>query len=490
MKAINNFLTMVLVSCCITATLTSCEDFTDIQPKGENLLASTDDLELLLNADVYDGICSMDCWRVGSNIIYAYSDVSVPLTVENKTKAALLNGYFDDEQSLNRLASLTNSDYVYTYCYNLIGRVSNPILNQLETASGPESKKTALKAEALVIRAFCHYMVLQRFAPAFNGSNGDSPAIIYMTEDKDIMQLHEKNTIQECYDQMLKDVNDALALNALPTTAANFMRWSQTSANALKALILMGMRNYTEAEAAAKQVLASNNSLWDWWSNIQDGISNGGEPYQYAAIDDRYNDETLFLVPTMVYYAWVCPEEWNNMEPEYGRRGLSNTMRKQYAGFVYYGMDYSDYGATIGLPGWEGVMDFDNYFNEAGLSTPQMYLILAECQLRNGNIASAMNTLDQLRAKRLPEGFSPLEGTVTDKAQAIEWVKKTMAAEFLWQDWTFVWRKRWNVESEWATTLTHEIGGKTYTLRPDSKLWIFPFPLNATEANPNLTQNW
>ena len=60
MKAIYNFLTLVFVSFCITATLASCEDFTDIQPKGENLLASTDDLELLLNADAYDGIYSMD----------------------------------------------------------------------------------------------------------------------------------------------------------------------------------------------------------------------------------------------------------------------------------------------------------------------------------------------------------------------------------------------------------------------------------------------
>ena len=119
-----------------------------------------------------------------------------------------------------------------------------------------------------------------------------------------------------------------------------------------------------------------------------------------------------------------------------------------------------------------------------------MYLIVAECELRNGNIATAMNWLDQLRAKRLPEGFSPLEGTVTEKADAIQWLKKTVAAEFLWQDWTFVWRKRWNVESEWQTTLSHEIAGKTYTLRPDSKLWIFPFPLNAVEVNPNLTHNW
>ena len=268
------------------------------------------------------------------------------------------------------------------------------------------------------------------------------------------------------------------------------MRWDKTSATAVKALILMGMHKYSEAEAAAKEVLAANNSLWDWWANVQTGTSYTGTTYEFAAIDDRYNDETIFFIPSLIYYAWVCPNEWNAMEPEYGRRGLSTTMSKMYDGFVYNGMDYGNYGSMIGLPGWEGCMDFDNYFNESGLDTPQMYLIVAECELRAGNISTAMNWLDQLRAKRMPEGFEKWEGTITSKEDAIACLKKTVAAEFLWKDWTYVWRKRWNTETEWQTTLSHEIGGKTYTLSPTSKMWIFPFPLNATQNNPNLTHNW
>ena len=59
---IKNIMTLALPvsGLCLAATTTSCDDFTDIQPKGENLLASTNDLELLLNTDAYDGIYSMD----------------------------------------------------------------------------------------------------------------------------------------------------------------------------------------------------------------------------------------------------------------------------------------------------------------------------------------------------------------------------------------------------------------------------------------------
>lgn len=469
---------------------TACADFTEIQPKGENLLSTTDDLALLLNSDTYDGVSSMNTRRVGANIIYAYSDVSVPLTVDNKSTAAIYNGYFDDQENLTRLAVQANTDGQYTSCYNIIGRVSNPILKQLDMASGPEATKNALKAEALVARAFCHFMVFQRFAAAYNGSNGDDAAIIYMKEDMDIMEQHPKNTIQECYDNMLQDVNDALALNALPDKAPNFMRWDKKAALALKAHILMGMRNYTEAEATAKQVLGITNTLFDYYANVEEAHGMLGNTYFVVPIDDRNNPETLFMIPDMNYYSWVAPSEWDWMEEEYGRRGTSDVMSKQYAGFIYQGRDYSDYGASIGLPGWNAAMDFDHYQNKAGLSVPQMYLFIAECELRSGNIGTAMNWLDQLRAKRLPEGFEKLEGTVTTKADAIEWLKKTVAAEYLWTDWTYYTRKRWNVESEWATTLSHTIGGKTYTLRPDSKLWIFPFPVNATEKNTNLTNNW
>lgn len=464
----------------------SCGDFTDIQPKGENLLSSTDDLELLLNTDNYSNIFSRNNWRVGSNTLYAYDDVTVPLNAEKKTAVALMNGYFDDEQSLNRWAELTNSDGYYTACYNIIGRVSNPILNQLAMAEGTEAKKNALKAEALVARSFAHFMALQRYAAAYNGSNGDTPAIIYMTEDKDITLLWEKNTIQECYDLCLKDIDDALALNALPAKAINYMRWDKTSATAVKSLILLGMRKYSEAEAAAKEVLAANSYLWDWWANAKDGMSMFGVPYKSAAIDDRNNEETIFCIPDLTYYGWVCPEEWNAMEENYGKRGLAELMSKAYAGYPAY----ADYGAMLGLSGWQAGTDFNNYANVGGLNTPMMYLIVAECELRAGNIGTAMNWLDKLRAKRLPEGYDKWEGTITAKGDAIEALKKTMAAEFLWRDWTFFWRKRWNTETEWQTTLSHTIGGKTYTLSPSSKMWIFPFPVNATQMNPNLTQNW
>lgn len=483
--------------------MASCSDFTDLKPKGANLLSTTEELELLLNTGEYANLFSSDNKRIGSNCVYDFEDVVTPLNAVNKTATAIRNGFFDDDTNISRLQQLTNSDKIYTSCYNLIGRVANPILTQLPLTEGSELKKNSLKAEALVIRAFAHYIALQRFAKAYNGSNGDNPAIIYMTEDKSIDNVYEKNTIAECLDKMLKDVDDAIALNTLPDNSINYMRWNKAAAYALKAMICMSKHDYQNAEEAAKQALKFNDKLDNYEEKIQTGTAmavmygmmaptDPRATYKYVGIDAKTSPETYFLVPDQVYYQWTAPEEWNYLEANYGKRCFSETMAKAYAGFVYLGQNFEDYGGYMcNLPGWNTISDFKNYTNAVGFSTPLMYLVVAECELRANNIKEAMSNLDTLRKSRMEAAnYSPLTDMVTTKADAIEWMKKVMAGELLWTDWTFYWRKRWNTETEWQTTISHEIGGKTYTLRPDSRLWIFPFPLNALNNNSNLTPNY
>ncbi|MDE5928642.1 MAG: hypothetical protein K2G98_09225, partial [Duncaniella sp.] len=48
--------------------MTSCADFTEIDPKGKNLLSSTADLELLLNAEYSVDVTDMQ--QVCGDVIY------------------------------------------------------------------------------------------------------------------------------------------------------------------------------------------------------------------------------------------------------------------------------------------------------------------------------------------------------------------------------------------------------------------------------------
>ena len=120
----------------------------------------------------------------------------------------------------------------------------------------------------------------------------------------------------------MKDIDEALALNALPEEAVNYMRWSKYAALALKALVHLNMREYAEAEATAKQVLsAPGKNLYDYWQNA---IPAGA--FSYESHDERNINEWLFIIPAIHWLEWASPMEWNSLDPNYGRRALTYTM--------------------------------------------------------------------------------------------------------------------------------------------------------------------
>lgn len=471
--------------------LASCSDFTELQPKGKNLLASTDDIELLLNSDIDPYNSDM---RNITGVIYAYSSMSATIAQVPQTRNGILLSYADDDNSLTRMEILTSSDSYYTAYYSYIGKICNPILNQIDAATGPEAKKAQLKAEALTLRAWSHYMILQKYAKAYNPATAESdPAVVYLTEDVDIQVPQPKKTVAEAYQMCLDDINAAIELNAVPSKAVTPFRLSKAATYAVKALICLNMQKYAEAKEAANKAIAENGALYDYYANVETAFSMAGVPYQTAAVDAKDNPEVYFDAPDLVYYAWVSPTLVEQFEEGYATYSLFPKMGDQYKGISVimpaYAI-YEDYGATLGVPGWEGGFDLNHYVNTSGLSTPNMYLTIAEAEIKSNNIDAAMTALDILRAKRIdPAKYQPLKGSVTSKADAIKALKAAYLPENLWTYWGFIGLKRWNVDTEWKQSLNHTIEGKTYTLSPESNLWVFPFPANVRDKNANLTSN-
>lgn len=477
-----------------TMMLTSCTDFTEIEPKGMSMLGSVEELELLLNQNMELSLTQLS--TVGGSTIYGPEDILADFNSVNKQISTLLNGYFDDNASVSRIESLTTSDGYYSECYSWVGTTANPILNQLPYAKGSDEKKRQLKSEALALRAYAHFMILQKYAKAYNASSAaNDPGVIYLTEDIDITVNQEKKSVKECYEMALADINAAIEEGGLPTTRANACRLSKAAGYAIKAHICMALQKYAEAEEAAKQALNQNKSIYPYWDNVITETNRWGGTYQYASLNDMENPEVYMCLPSFFYYLWVTPADWDNMENGYYTKDLVNKVRNAYIGMPESAREDETNipkDEQIGLPGWQSIDNLGggNYDNDSGLTSPMMYLYCAECELRAGNIDNAMDYLDQLRKVRMSAAaYTPLKGAVKSKADAITWMKRVSFEENVWNGWNFIQRKRWNVEPEWETTLSRTINGTTYTLSPKSNLWVFPFPLAARNANPYLTSN-
>jgi hypothetical protein len=98
-----------------------------------------------------------------------------------------------------------------------------------------------------------------------------------------------------------------------------------------------------------------------------------------------------------------------------------------------------------------------------------------------------MNILNDLRAKRV-DPYAPL--AAANGAEAFAILKQVSHAEGWLGPRNFINLKRWNTEDAYKATIRKTLLGVNYELRPDSPLWVFPFPMNATAYNPNLTQNY
>ncbi len=470
----------VIYSLLIGATLItgSCSKFTDVQPKGKNLLATTDQLEMLLNNQFT--LEDKDMRVMGGDILSIFENVPSLLSKPVKTRPAIIISW--DEANIDKMAELTTSDNTYSGAYSIIGKISNAILSRVDDATGPETFKNQLRCEALVLRAYYHYILVNKFAKAYNPATAATdPAIPYVTEEWDISIPTEKATVKEVYDNIIADLDKAIQLNALPLVAVNRMRMSKPCAYAIKALALTNMQKFDEASTVAKQALALNSTVNNYnqmLSSLKGAILGG--TYPVVLRPHLKCEEDYFYTYSLEFFNAITPDGWNAFEPGHASRDKMSSDRMMYDNLMGMGTSY------IGLD-YTFTYDLNSGWNPTGVKTTQMYLIVAEAEIRKNNFTAAMEALDAIRINRIdPSKYAPLKGVVNNKADAIMRLKQTAHGENMYTLHNFINKKRWNLFDDYKQTFTRVIGGKTYTLTPTSKLWIFPLPGNAVNTNPNL----
>lgn len=462
----------------------SCESFTELEPKGKNLLTTTDQLEMLLNKE-YEG-CAYDMRQMAGDMIYAYSNIATTISQPVKTRNVIIWTY--DEANMDKMAELTSSDQDYTNFYGYIGTIANPILTKVDAAAGTNSIKKQLKCEALTLRAWSFYMLVNKFAKAYNPATAATdPGIILMTEDKDIQTVQPKSTVEEVYQQILNDINEAIDLDGLPEVAVNKMRFCKSAAYAVKALTLLSMQKYDEAEEAAKQAIALNGNINNYntsYLGSTQGYMTGGI-YPVINRGKKGTDEDYFLNGILDFFKGYTPETMSNFEDGHAYKEKMSNMNMMYD----YLIDASQ--NMLGETGFNMTYDLNSLWNDGGLRSTQMYLTIAECETHKGNYDTAMEYLDKVRVNRIdPAKYQPLKGTVSTKEEAIKHVKQVTMNEDIYSVNIFIDKKRWNQCDSWKQNYSRTLAGKTYTITPDSKMWIFPFPQSVINNNPQITQNY
>ena len=483
--------------------LTGCSDFTEIDPKGKNILNRVEDLDLVLNAH-YDVSCE-DVAFMMNDIFPQFVNVPNLLTEKIKT----LNGVFATWDETADRAALTATDDKYSNLYAIIGKVANAVLLNIDGATGNRAKADQLKAEALLLRAWCHYILVNLYAEAYDPATAATdPGIVYILETDELAVPDDKKTVAEVYEAILKDLDAAFALNSLPENPAK-MRVGLAFAYAAKAKILMSMRDYDGAFEAAEASLKLKNTIDDYNDKLALSEMNkaqyGIEVYEFSRYYLTFEEE-LWETPSWWGTMPFTYEFWDELEANhiYHTALLTDTYLATQTPLIQPNQAL-EYNGLENLP-FPTVNDV--YYSSIGLTTVDMYLVQAEYYIRDGETKKAMEIINGIREKRLLAGtYSEVSAETPEKA--FDWLKKVSRVENFYTFKNFINLKRWNTEEKYAETLHREITytqvterdetGKpvktetitcTYELSPDSPLWIFAFPQDVTALNPYLTQNY
>lgn len=453
-------------------TVSSCEEYTDITPKGALVIETPEQfLELVslpnrgypINNFQY---LSDDQWMREANVIGKTPNIDI------------INFTFDE--SVDRVSLLTSSSF-YNQAYTYINRW-NTIISLVGDSKGDENTKQLAKAEAKIYRAYDHFLLVNTYAKAYDPQTAATDGGICIMDKFDLEAQPSKSTVAQVYEFIQKDIEDALPY--LQEKPLDVYHPSLAFAYAFKAKVHLFKREIAKAKEAAEKSLSYNNQIFDMVAyNAQGGPNVLAVPAANNIEVLSYMYMTGYNEMNFAYQNIISPELRTLFGTNDARFNLffnttSTTNLDQGSNTAYWATVYTKF-----------------FYSTVGMKTTEVYLMLAECYARENQFKEAVDVLNTVRAKRILSGTVNLTVPTTRK-ETMELVVNERRKELLLGFNRFFDLKRLNNETEYAKTVTRvfplvnkTVPQKTYTLQPDSRLYIIPFPLSVLQKNPKLTLN-
>lgn len=342
-----------------------------------------------------------------------------------------------------------------------------------------DAEKNEVLAYAYAVRAFVLFQIVNYYADAYDPVKAEASPGVPLIYSANLNAPWHQGSVKEVYDQILSDFNKSIELG-VPEKAMTAVQPDRGAVEAGLARVYLSMREYDKALAHAEAALDRNSSLFDWndfYARYKDRVDNPDDYNKITSPMDHVNVENYWFCSGNGNPNYPCsdidiPEERRALFEPGDVRALCRWKKYQSQADVYY----------------RGMLT--GYYNLSGISTPEVYLIKAECQVRKGNITDGLETLDTVRKTRLtPDSYSP--SAASDEGEAIEKIRRAKADELINSIYPFIDAKRLNAEGKYTVTLTKTFDDKAYTLSPTSHLWTMVFPANAINRPGNgvLTQN-
>ena len=374
---------------------------------------------------------------------------------------------------------------------------ANKILEGLETvpvATGEEELYNQIKGEALCIRAFAHFDLVQIYAGRYKQGGGNSQLGIPYRETSEVNEM-ARHTVEEVYTKINADLNEATSLLA-GIKASDVNHYTEKVAWGLKARVALAMQDYTNAAAYAEKAiqlaeadgheLMQGNQLYCGFADIATDTKEG----MYVALTP--DDQTVYFYSFYAYMSWnfnstairqgvkaINADTYDTMsETDLRRAWWDPTGKMDVPATSFTKTEYQNRKFTARSTA-------NAVGNVAFMRLAEMYLLAAEANVRAGQDAKAQEIFTKFQITRDPEYVA--QGN-TGEALAEE-IMNSRRVELWGEGFRFTDLKRLNLpikrgrnfDITFCTFLEKEAGADG---------WIWEIPKIETDYNKLCEKNY
>ncbi|WP_163711304.1 RagB/SusD family nutrient uptake outer membrane protein [Mangrovibacterium lignilyticum] len=401
---------------------------------------------------------------------------------------------FIDDSNGGPISNKYNNDYI------VIGR-ANQILSRIDDADISDDAKNNYKGQALFLRAFAYFDLVQYF--------GEVPLVINPPTSY-AQTLQDRASTDAIYEQIIADAAEAAAI--LPAKAAQTTGYvANGAAYTLLGNVYLVLEDWAKAETALSSV--SGYTLQsDYAAIFNPGNKNNSEmifevqftddPTAGAASNFAYNFLPILSNPGVIpgfpngnsnaYAGWNTPTPDLIAEYESGDMRMDASIG-YYSGEGYVNRPYVKkyvHGASI-APNTNDDWPVYRY--------AEVLLMLAEATNEQGNTGAALGYLNQVHAHSRT-GLSAL--TIADQSQLREAIIKERQIELAFENKRWLDLVRWGIAVDvmnaqgakikanpQAYYYPDGVGPITEAYNVTEDHLLFPIPEREMRLNPDWEQN-
>lgn len=395
-------------------SLTSCNDFLDKLPDNRIDPSTPTQLQLILAGGYLTANYATMCEMSSDNIVDNHAKDENGINYPNLTAWNPINDQYFAWEDADLYSMQDSPTYVWSGCYSAIA-AANHVLAKIEElkaegtvfAGEDQARFQAAYGEALVMRAYHHFLLVNLFAMQYRGeaSNNDM-GIPYVTEPETTVHVdYQRESVKAVYDKIEADLLEGMKYINDQYYEAPKYHFNKTATNAFAARFYLYKRDYEKVDSFATEALGANPTQMlrsTYWQTNYTSLDADAQGYYSSSSSSNMllmatNSEIFYTLclggtryavnrdaATSTLYG--SGPTWSNYIPSIAPRLYVNTQSTYgvWPSWQYMQFEYTDKVAGVGYP--KAI--------RAEFTGEDVLLMRAEARIYLGDISGAVSDLN------------------------------------------------------------------------------------------------